>query len=180
MDLGSHTFEVERPVAAEGASTDFDVLILCEHASNTIPNGLNNLGLTKDILESHIAWDPGALGIAKALVRPLNGRLIYSTVSRLVYDCNRPPEAASAMQSESEIYHVPGNFNLTEYQQSERVQKIYDPFRRAVISCLSGRITTSYIATIHTFTPVFNGLYRDVEIGIFILLCVHNQRYSST
>ena len=44
-----------------------DVVVVCEHASNRMPAGLGGLGLAPELLTSHIAWDPGALGLARAL-----------------------------------------------------------------------------------------------------------------
>ena len=41
------------------------VLIVCEHASKYIPPAFHQLGLTTAEAESHIAWDPGALAVAK-------------------------------------------------------------------------------------------------------------------
>ena len=165
MNVNSHTFTVENPVTVIGTSSNHSSLILCEHASNHIPMGLHNLGLSADILETHVAWDPGALGIALTLQKLLNATLIYSNVSRLAYDCNRPPEATTAIPQKSEIYRIPGNVDLTEDQKVERVQKIYIPFREAVINSLKNSIV-NFIVTIHTFTPIFYGKHRSVEIGV--------------
>ena len=165
MNVSSHTFTLENPVTVVDTSSNHSTLVLCEHASNHIPSGLHNLGLSTDILKSHVAWDPGALEIALALHKLLNSRLIFSNVSRLAYDCNRPPEATTAIPQKSEIYCIPGNVDLTEAQKMERVQKIYIPFRDTVISSLRNNIL-NFMVTIHTFTPIFHGKRRSVEIGV--------------
>ena len=41
------------------------VIVVCEHATNRVPAHLAGLGLDDDILTRHIAWDPGALPVAK-------------------------------------------------------------------------------------------------------------------
>jgi predicted N-formylglutamate amidohydrolase len=45
------------------------MLLICEHASNRLPARYGTLGLEPAERESHIAWDPGALGVAQELSR---------------------------------------------------------------------------------------------------------------
>ena len=98
-----------------------DFVLVCEHASNTVPAALNNLGLTGDVLDTHIAWDPGALRVARAMARLLDAPLVAPRVSRLVYDCNRPPDAPHAIPLRSEAVDIPGNAGLGEHERRERV-----------------------------------------------------------
>ena len=146
-----------------------DVVLLCEHASNDIPNKYNDLGLNSVDKNSHAAWDPGARELSLLLSQVLDAPLIASTVSRLVYDCNRPPSAASAMPVKSELIEVPGNRNLTEDQRSERISSIYEPFQNAVQQAIQTRKKNGLwtaLVTIHSFTPIYFGQKRSVEIGI--------------
>ena len=85
------------------------IILVCEHASNVVPEPWGTLGLTRAQLEAHIAWDPGALGLARGLSRRLDATLIHAPVSRLVYDCNRAPDMPGAMPLRSEIHDIPGN-----------------------------------------------------------------------
>ena len=64
-------------------------LLVCDHASNHIPEELNNLGLPPSELQRHIAWDIGAAGVTNALSDILGAPAILSDTSRLVVDCNR-------------------------------------------------------------------------------------------
>lgn len=145
------------------------ILLVCEHASNFIPAEYNKLGLTESEIESHIAWDPGALKVAEHLVELLDAPLIAQKISRLVYDCNRPPNSADAMRSTSEIYNIPGNADLSDTQKQARVESVYAPFRTAIRQVIDQRIkdgSDPVIVTIHSFTPTYNGIARNVEIGI--------------
>ncbi len=141
------------------------VLLVCEHASRFIPEGLGRLGLDEAAARSHIAWDPGALEVATRLSQALDATLVAQKISRLVYDCNRPPESDQAVRSESEIYQIPGNTGLSQARLDERADYIYKPFRKALAAQLAARPRT-VLVTIHSFTPVYNGQPRDVEIGI--------------
>nr|CDQ33808.1 putative N-formylglutamate amidohydrolase [Virgibacillus halodenitrificans] len=145
------------------------VLLLCEHASYHIPEHYHGLGVAPSHLRSHAAWDPGARDVAVALSGLLDAPLVASRVSRLVYDCNRPPEATSAMPERSEVVEVPGNRELTSAQRAARVEAVYDPFCKAVTQVLAQRTAhdiPTVLITVHSFTPTFHGRVRAVEIGI--------------
>lgn len=140
-------------------------VVVCEHASHFIPSAFNNLGLVGDALQSHAAWDPGALALAKELSKLLDATLVASGVSRLVYDCNRPPSAQDAMPHQSEAIKVPGNTGLTAEQRQDRVDGYYEPFRATLAETIAAT-SMPVIVTIHSFTPVYHGKNRAVEIGI--------------
>ena len=145
------------------------VLLVCEHASNFIPAKYNALGLTESEAQSHIAWDPGAINVSEHLTKLLDAPLIAQKISRLVYDCNRPPDSPDAMRSISEVYEIPGNINLTPAQKQARVDAVYNPFRTALRETIDQRLKQgvhSTVVTIHSFTPTYHGKMRDVEIGI--------------
>ena len=65
------------PVAVENAQGGGDVLLVCEHASRRLPERYGTLGLSEDALSSHIAWDPGALAVARLLSQRLDATLIH-------------------------------------------------------------------------------------------------------
>lgn len=154
---------VERP---NGSSP---VLVICEHASRTVPERFGDLGLSSEALSSHIAWDPGALAVARGLSVNLDATLVYQRFSRLIYDCNRPPESPAAMPEASEIYAIPGNRQLDVAEREARTQALYVPFHQRIRDLLRSRAArgvASIIVTIHSFTPVYDGKRRDVELGI--------------
>ncbi|MET2832845.1 N-formylglutamate amidohydrolase [Mesorhizobium shangrilense] len=159
----------DTPFAVFNAHGEGDVLLVCEHAAATIPSVFGDLGLQQDAPLSHIAWDPGALVLSMRLARMFDATLCYQRYSRLLYDCNRPPESPAAIRDKSETYNIPGNGNLSEQERSQRVKTFYRPFQKGLSGLLdarkrSGRQTV--LATVHSFTPVYFGKPRDVEVGI--------------
>ena len=141
------------------------VVLICEHAAFFIPAKFQNLGLSEEDQKSHAAWDPGAMGVAQRLSQKLDATLIAGTVSRLVYDCNRPPEANDAMPARSERINVPGNVDISDSDRQMRIKMYYEPFRQAVADCMKGT-NDPIMITIHSFTPVYHGNERAVEIGV--------------
>lgn len=141
------------------------VVLACEHASNVIPAQFQDLGLSERALQSHIAWDIGALAVAKVMSAKLDAPLVAQRVSRLVYDCNRSPDAFDAIPELSEYQNIPGNIGLSGAERQARTVRYYAPFCDALSACLRKRVMPVLI-TVHSFTPVYKGQRRDVEIGI--------------
>jgi len=144
-------------------------VLVCEHASHFIPPELGNLGLAGDTLLSHVVWDPGAAAVARAMSARLDAPLVVSRVSRLAYDCNRPPEAQSAVAAHSETYEIPGNVGLSVAERQRRVDEYYQPFRDALAATVQRKMKSGpapALVTVHSFTPVFKEQTREVEIGI--------------
>lgn len=156
-------------VAVDNATAASGLVFVCEHASAVLPPSAGDLGLSPEALSSHIAWDPGALEIAQRLSTSLNGLLVHQRFSRLIYDCNRPPESPAAMPEKSEIYAIPGNLNLSPAERYARTAALYVPFHDRIaheIARIAGEGGKPVIVTVHTFTPVYFGKPREVEIGI--------------
>jgi len=148
---------------------DGDLVLVCEHASNAFPAAWGDLGLTEAQREAHIAWDPGALPVARALAEALNATLVEARVSRLIYDLNRPPHSRGAMPEVSEIFEIAGNKDLSEAARLARTRAIYLPFHDALRAHLAERLAArrpTQIITVHSFTPIYHGTQRAVEFGV--------------
>ncbi|WP_261495621.1 N-formylglutamate amidohydrolase [Albidovulum sediminis] len=144
-------------------------LIVCEHASNHFPAAFGTLGLSAEARSAHIAWDPGALGLARGLSRALDAPLVAAGISRLIYDLNRPPHSAGAMAAESEIYDIPGNAAIGPAERLRRTEQIYLPFHGALHAEIARRLAAGHppvVVTVHSFAPVYFGKRRDVKLGV--------------
>lgn len=160
--------ELHLPQIENEASRGRFVLV-CEHAANTIPPRWGTLGLTEEQRQAHIAWDPGALGLARGLAERLDAVLIHAPVSRLVYDCNRAPDMAGAMPARSEVHEIPGNAAITPEERLARTEAVYLPWCHGLHGLLARRIALGLrpvVITVHSFTPVYFGKPRRVEFGV--------------
>jgi predicted N-formylglutamate amidohydrolase len=159
----------EAPVVLVNGGGRSPYVLVSEHASNRLPKSLGTLGLPESELQRHIAWDIGAEQVARLLSRLIDAPLVLQRYSRLAYDCNRPPDAADAIPEISETTHIPGNRNLSPDDKLMRIHEIYRPFHAAIADLLDRRAATgtrSMVVTIHSFTPVYKGKGRAVELGI--------------
>ncbi|MDO5529725.1 MAG: N-formylglutamate amidohydrolase [Paracoccus sp. (in: a-proteobacteria)] len=161
------------PVVIEGEDAPGRAVLVCEHADNSFPEIYGNPGIGDEGRRAHVAWDPGALGLARALAARLQSPLVRATLSRLIYDLNRPPGAESATPPRSEIYDIPFNHALAPPEKLRRVSQIYLPFHDALHGLLAQRMAAGQspvLITVHSFTPIFEGRQRDTEFGI-----IHDQ-----
>jgi predicted N-formylglutamate amidohydrolase len=142
-------------------------VVVCDHASNRIPDDYKTFGFDPEALKTHIAWDPGALGVARHLMRSLDAPLIWPDVSRLVIDCNRPPDSATLIVTESEGRPVPANQGLSDDERRRRLAYVHGSYHDAIDACLTERADQEIIiVAIHSFTPIYLGELRPWQVGI--------------
>ena len=163
QDLG------QKPVLVVNEDGKSPYVFVCEHASNYIPERFDGLGLDPESLIAHIAWDPGAVEVARQLSEQLDAPLLEATYSRLLIDCNRPLDARDLIPEISETTVIPGNHDLNSLERTARIDLSHRPFHRRieeVIHKRAARGLASWIVTIHSFTPIYKGVSRRWPIGI--------------
>jgi predicted N-formylglutamate amidohydrolase len=159
----------EAPFLAVNETGRAAIVLICEHASNRLPAALGTLGLAAEDLSRHIAWDIGAEATARRLSRLLDAPLLLQRYSRLAYDCNRPPESPDSIPEVSETTIIPGNRNLSAEERLARIRSVYRPFHHGVSALLDARAAAgqrTILVSIHSFTPVYKGKTRTLELGI--------------
>ena len=143
--------------------------LTCDHASNRIPRALGNMGLDESELQRHIAWDIGALAVAKRMSDALDAILVYQNYSRLVIDCNRSPSVPAAIPEVSEHTTIPANLDLSAAEARRRARAIHAPYHNCIQDLMDQRAVarrpTIYIA-MHSYTPVFKGTERHWHMSV--------------
>ncbi len=155
-------FEVVRPDAAS------PFLILCDHASNHVPDELNALGLGGADLARHIAWDIGAAGVTRELSNLLDATAILCGTSRLVIDCNRHLTATDLIPEVSDGTRIPGNQNLTSQARQSRVDRWFAPYHDSIEAMLEAvpETRSPLVLSIHSMTPALAGVPRPWQISL--------------
>lgn len=139
------------PVEWVNRDSPSPVLLLCEHAGQAIPQALGDLGLPGGAIDLHIGWDIGAERLARALAGLLGAPLILQRYSRLVIDCNRPPESEGAIPAISDGINVPANKGLSAHDRQARRQAVFDPLDAAITEGLEAHPRRAAFS-IHSFT----------------------------
>jgi len=158
----------EPPVIERNAHGASPFLLTCDHYGRAIPDALGNLGLPERELTRHIAWDIGIAGVAEQVSDALGAHLIAQRYSRLVIDCNRPPEVASSIPVLSEATPVPGNEGISRADADARRAEIFEPYHNRIDEAIDARLRDgrpTVLVSLHSFTPVYAGVARPWHIG---------------
>lgn len=157
------------PAEILNESGSSEIVLLCEHASNHIPAEYADLGLPREQLQRHIAWDIGAAAVTRRLSSLLDATAFLGTYSRLLIDLNRPLDAPDSIPVRSETTDVPGNAQLTVAERERRAEAIFSPFHDRVARLLDQRQLArrpTSLVSIHSFTPTFIGVARPWDAGV--------------
>lgn len=143
-------------------------LVTCDHATNRVPHWVagGDLGLPAADMGRHIAWDPGALGVARALGRRLDSPVIWSDFSRLVIDPNRGEDDPTLVMRLYDGSVIPANRRIAAAGIAERLDRLYRPYH-AAYAALAARRPDTAICAVHSFTPCLKGRPpRPWQLGI--------------
>ena len=157
------------PVRVLGETGRSDFFLTADHAGRAIPRRLGTLGLSETERERHIAWDIGIAGVTERLSALLDATAVLQTYSRLVIDCNREPGHATSIPEISELTEIPGNHGLALQDREARRCEIFTPYHDRIAALLDAREAAdrrTVLIAMHSFTPVFKGEPRSVEIGV--------------
>jgi len=157
------------PVMESGGQGASNFVIVVDHASSRIPKRLGDLGLPPTELRRHIAWDIGALAVARQVAAALDAPLVAQNYSRLVIDCNRDPRVPSSIPTVGESLDIPGNIGLSEQEVAARRAEIFDPYHdhlRALLDArqVAGRPTI--LVSQHSMTNIFKGVRREMHAEV--------------
>ena len=147
-------------------------LLLCDHATNLIPECVSNtrLGLEKSELNRHIAYDLGAKDTSIELSKILKAPLIASNFSRLVIDPNRSNDDPTSIMQIYDGTIIPGNCNLSQNEIKLRREKFYNPYHEAISSFIKNKRKKNlkpYLVSIHSFAPHINQqALRPWHVGV--------------
>ena len=145
------------------------LLVICDHASRAIPRALGRLGLDDAVLMRHIGWDIGAAQVVRRLAELLDAPAVLCGYSRLVIDCNRGLGDPTSIPEVSDGVAVPGNVGLTPAARVARVEGIFRPYHAAIaaqLAAFAGRGVVPVLFSVHSFTPVMNGVARPWHVGV--------------
>ena len=142
-------------------------LITCDHATNTVPPEVNggDLGLAREDMERHIAYDVGAYEVAKHLGQLLDAPVIASNFSRLVIDPNRGEDDPTLLMKLYDGSIIPGNRHADAAERERRLEMCYRPYHRELARLAA--LPHVVIVSIHSFTRQLRGRPpRPWEVGI--------------
>lgn len=138
------------------------VVVTCEHAGNRVPREYAGLFMGRGrLLGSHRGYDHGALGLARAIAGGVGAPLRYCAVTRLLVEVNRSERGRGLF---SEVTR-----GLGASERERILARWYRPYREGVEALIGeavrarGRVLH---LSVHSFTPVLDGVVRGADVGL--------------
>jgi predicted N-formylglutamate amidohydrolase len=145
------------------------ILLVCDHARNTLPEIYGNLGLPASEFERHIAYDIGVEAVVNGVSARLGVPAVLSCFSRLLIDPNRGINDPTLIMQLSDGAVVPGNRDIDEHERNIRLSRFYKPYHRAIEAEIDAAIADGVppvLISVHSFTPAWKGVVRPWHAGL--------------
>ncbi|WP_269585538.1 N-formylglutamate amidohydrolase [Roseibium sp. Sym1] len=158
-----------QPTEFISGDTESGLLLLCDHACNTVPPGYGDLGVPAEQFERHIGYDIGARAVTLELARRLNAPACLTTFSRLLIDPNRGEDDPTLIMRLSDGAVVPGNAGVDAGERASRIDAFHKPYHDLIDRTLDVMIAKApppVIISIHSFTPVWRGVPRPWHVTV--------------
>lgn len=135
------------------------IILSCEHAGNAVPENLRYLfNAEPEVLETHRGWDLGAWKLAEFLSVKLSAQVVGCHITRLLVEANRSSDSTELFSSFSSI--------LPDSEKEKLIREHYLPYRSKLETLIEEANKPVLHLSIHSFTPMWNGIERSVDIGI--------------
>ncbi|TYC60547.1 N-formylglutamate amidohydrolase [Rhodobacterales bacterium] len=145
------------------------LLLLCDHARNTVPPEYGDLGVPPEQFQRHIGYDIGARDVTLELARRLGAPACLSTFSRLLIDPNRGEDDPTLIMRLSDGAVVPGNAKVGPQERARRIERFHKPYHDlidATLNRMEAAAPPPVLVSIHSFTPVWRGVPRPWHVTV--------------
>jgi predicted N-formylglutamate amidohydrolase len=150
------------------SGTNDAAFVFADHASNRVPDWVGELGVSREDMQRHIAWDIGSEAVARGLCERLGCAGHVCGFSRLVIDANRHPAAPGLIPATSDGTDIPANRALTPDAKDARTVRLYSAYHERLRTELEARPGTLALS-IHSFTPQLRGQpKRKTDVGLLV------------
>lgn len=157
---------IDAPYRLLGTPRFGGVLVVADHASNRVPEGID-LGVSPALLDEHVAIDIGVAGVAERMAAHAGTAAFLGNVSRLVCDYNRDEHAPGVVPVASDGHAIPGNA-LDHAGREVRLDRFFRPYHAALADLLDAA-PPQLILSLHSFTPRLAsdpGQARPWQVGV--------------
>lgn len=138
------------------------LFLSCEHATNVVPPDFRHVFHQQEsLLETHRAIDLGTEAIIRQLSQTFGCEYVTASVTRLLIDCNRSLSHATCFSEFSK--------SLSAAEKQQLIDKYYLPYRQKTEDMIKNHIEKGHQVlhlSIHSFTPILNGIARNTGIGL--------------
>ena len=138
------------------------ILLTCEHGGNAVPAAYSRLFAgNRTLLGTHRGLDIGARTAARHFESALGAPLICANVTRLLVDLNR---SIGHPRLHSEFTRA-----LPVADRAAILERYYHPYRDLTRAWIASSLRKGHLVlhlSVHSFTPVLNGITRTTDVGL--------------
>ncbi|MEM5474524.1 N-formylglutamate amidohydrolase [Hoeflea sp. AS60] len=146
------------------------LVILADHAMNSLPAEYGDLGLPAEAFKRHIAYDIGVEDVTRKLSARLGVPAVLSCFSRLLIDPNRGEDDPTLIMKLSDGMVIPANHPLSAEERERRLNLFHRPYHDAVAAVIAETWRKSgkapLIISLHSFTHAWKGISRPWHAGV--------------
>ncbi len=146
------------------------LVLLADHAGRALPEEYGSLGLPATEFERHIAYDIGVEWLTRELAALTDAPAVLANFSRLLIDANRGEDDPTLIRQLYDGTVIGGNYPMAPEERERRLENFYRPYHDAVGSLVASVAAASgaapFIVSLHSFTPVMQGVPRPWHVGI--------------
>ena len=158
-----------RPFEIVDGGVESGIVLLCDHARNTLPDGYGSLGLPASEFDRHIAYDIGAEELTRKIAARLGCAAVHSCFSRLLIDPNRGEDDPTIVMRLSDGTVIPGNHPISPSEIEARIKRYHAPYHDAIDAMLDRAMSEGSVPmvfSIHSFTDHWKGVKRPWDAAI--------------
>ena len=149
----------------EVAGGEAPVVLSCEHASVRLPEGWAWPREDAWLVGTHWSYDIGAAELTWDCAKALGALAVLSRFSRLLCDPNRDLDSATLFRAHAEGRDVTLNGAIDDAERGRRLAACYTPYHARFDAAVAARPGATLLS-VHTFTPIYDGQARDLEVGV--------------
>lgn len=161
--VGAEALEAEAVEMVAGRA-DAKVFLTCEHASQRFPESWRLAGADLRLAGTHWAYDLGAAEITRELAAATSAPAVLARFSRLLADPNRAEDSPDLFRARADGLPIELNRDLDADERAARLA-LHRAYHAAIERSL-GATSADIVFAVHTFTPVYEGAVRAVELGV--------------
>jgi predicted N-formylglutamate amidohydrolase len=140
------------------------IFVTCEHASEHFPVPWRLGPSDAWLVGTHWAYDIGAEWVARAIAARLGAIAVLSRFSRLIVDPNRAETDSALIRDTADGRPIALNDEVRSEDRAQRLA-LWNGYHDTVDACLA-RSEARILLSVHTFTPVYEGRTRQLEVGV--------------
>ncbi len=146
------------------------LVLVADHARRDLPQEYGDLGLPATEFDRHIAYDIGVEAVTRRLAALTGAPAVYAGFSRLLIDPNRGEDDPTLIRQLYDGTVIEANYPMQKEERQRRLDRYYRPYHDAVGAMIASVAAASgkapFIFSVHSFTPVMQGIARPWHAGV--------------